>query len=222
MTNQTDEQLNNVVVALRRLAPKRALTYAEGLNVAKLQARRARMLLNMSAPSADLRWILHLPGVQVEALPAYEVREIAKAEASGLTKRLRGGGYFIAVNKNASHSHRRFTLAHELKHLLDYPYMKTLYVRLGHGDKELHDRQIERIADMFAAHFLMPSTLLKQVWFGQLQDPTALAGLFTVSEEAMRIRLRNEGLLDDDQRPTETLFRRVGVLLELEHVNPAA
>lgn len=33
-----------------------------------------------------------------------------------------GGGYFIAVNKNRSHTYRRFILANVLKYLLDYPY----------------------------------------------------------------------------------------------------
>lgn len=206
---------DDLVLKLRQPTPMRPVTYYEAINIAKLQARKARHLLAMTAPHADLSWILALPGVRVEALPLHEIREIAGADASGLTKRLRGGGYFIGVNKNASHTHRRFTLAHEFKHLLDYPYVKTLYGRLGQGDEEQHHRKLERIADTFAAHFLMPSTLLKQVWTTPLQDIPALAGLFAVSEQAMRIRLENEGLLDLDQRPTAMYFRRVGFLPEL-------
>lgn len=222
MTNQTtDDTLGELLTVLRKLVPIRALTYAEALNVAKLQARRARAWLKMTAPSADLHWIVRLPGVQVKGLPASEMQEITGRDASGFTKRLRDGTYLLAVNRNRAHSHRRFTVAHEFKHLLDYPYVKTLYGRLGHDNKDLHDRQIERIADTFAAHFLMPSTLLKQVWGGQLQDLPALAGLFTVSEEAMQIRLQNEGLLDDD-KPVEMLFRLVGVLPELGHACLAA
>ena len=208
----------DLVLKLRRPVPMRAVTYYEAINIAKLQARKARHLLDMTAPHADLGWILALPGVRVEALPLHEVREIAGTDASGFTKRLRGGGYFIGVNKNASHTHRRFTLAHEFKHLLDYPYVKTLYSRLGQGDEEQYHKQLERIADTFAAHFLMPSTLLKQVWTTPLQDVPALAGLFTVSEQAMRIRLENEGLLDLDQRPTAMYFRRVGFLPELSRM----
>jgi len=92
----------DLVRQLRAPIPKRRLTYAEGQNLAKLQARRARSLLHMTAPHADLRWVLRLPEVRVKAMPAHEVHEIAQAECSGFTKRLRGGGYFIAVNKNAS------------------------------------------------------------------------------------------------------------------------
>jgi hypothetical protein len=223
MTNHKTEATayplpDDLVLTLRRPMPMRAVTYYEALNIAKLQARKACHLLDMTAPHADLSWILALPGVRVEALPLHEIREIAGADASGLTKRLRGGGYFIGVNKNASHTHRRFTLAHEFKHLLDYPYAKMLYGRLGQGDEAQQQKQLEWIADTFAAHFLMPSTLLKQVWTTPLQDIPALAGLFTVSEQAMRIRLENEGLLDLDQRPTAMYFRRVGFLPELASV----
>lgn len=209
---------DDLVLKLRRPTPVRAVTYYEALNIARLQARKARHLLDMTAPHADLSWILALPGIRVEALPLHEIREIAGADASGLTKRLRGGGYFIGVNKNASHTHRRFTLAHEFKHLLDYPYAKNLYGWLGQGNQELREKQIEWIADTFAAHFLIPSTVLKNVWTTGLQDIRALAGLFTVSEQAMRIRLENEGLLDLDQRPTAMYFRRVGFLPELSRM----
>ena len=95
---------------------------------------------------------------------------------------------------------------------MDYPYAQTLYARLGHGNQALRDRHIERICDHFAAHFLVPSPLLKKAWTHGLQDLSALAGLFTVSEEAMQIRLQTEGFIDTDPRPTETYFRRVSFL----------
>ena len=68
------------------------------------------------------------------------------------------------------------------------------------------------VCDHFAAHFLVPDTLLKQAWTTGFQDVSALAGLFSVSEDTMRIRLQNEGFLDTEET---SLFRRVGLLPKL-------
>jgi len=216
MKNDTNERQvpTDLMLRVRNTMPKRALLYGEALTIAKLQALRLRALLHITAPSADLKWILLVPNLVVKMLPKHEIRELTGAEASGMTKRMKNGDYFIGINRNAAHTHRRFTVAHEFKHLIDYPYQETLYAQLGHGDKELQHRLRERICDHFAAHFLVPDTLLKRAWTSGLQDLSALAGLFTVSEEAMQIRLENEGFLDDD-RPAEAFLRRVGLVSEL-------
>ncbi len=217
---QTVEIPSNLIALLRDMLPKRALTYAEALTVARLQALRLRTLLGLDGPHADLTWITRLPRVVFKVLPKHEIRELARgAEASGITKRLKNGDYFIAITRQAAHTHRRFTAAHEIKHLLDYPYVHTIYDRLGHGDAERNHKQRERIADHFAAHFLVPDSLLKQAWSTGLQSPSALADLFTVSEDTMRIRLEQEGFLDTEDQPAETFLRRVGLVPELETLN---
>jgi Zn-dependent peptidase ImmA (M78 family) len=203
----------DLLLRARSVVPKRAFFYSEALTAAKLQALRLRSLLKLTGPRADLSWMLRVPNMQVKGLPAHEIRELTKGDASGVTKRLRNGDYFIGINRNRSYTHRRFTLAHEIKHWLDYPYASILYARLGHGDKEAHDKQVERVCDHFAAHFLVPDTLLKQAWTTGFQDIPALAGMFSVSEETMRIRLENEGFLEPHD---EVLFRRVGLLPELQ------
>jgi Zn-dependent peptidase ImmA (M78 family) len=214
MTHKTCKQAipSDLLMRLRSIVPKRTLFYSEALTVAKLQALRLRSLLGITSPHADLAWLLQVPNMQVKGLPAHEIRELTKGDASGVTQRLRDGDYFIGINRNRSYTHRRFTVAHEIKHWLDYPYRSTLYRTLGHGDKEAHHKQIERVCDHFAAHFLVPDTLLKQAWTNGFQDVSALAGLFSVSEDTMRIRLHNEGFLDTEE---VSLFRRVGVLPKL-------
>jgi Zn-dependent peptidase ImmA (M78 family) len=214
-TDTNTQATSNIPAQLRKLSPKRAQTYGESLTIAKLQALTARKLLGMSAsPKASLEWVLRLPRVRVQVLTAHEVEEITKSEASGFTTKTSDGQYFIGINKNTSHTHRRFSLAHELKHLIDYPYAGMLHANLGRGNTKLQERQIERICDHFAAHFLVPSTLLKQAWARGIQDVPALAALFTVSAEAMQIRLENEGFIDPDPRPIATYFRRSGLLLQ--------
>jgi Zn-dependent peptidase ImmA (M78 family) len=112
------------------------------------------------------------------------------------------------VNKNDSHARRRFTLAHELKHLLDYTSAPVIHKGLGYGDPARQAQQIENICNHFAACLLMPRMWLKRAWFNGIQDVTALAGLFGVSEEAMSKRLTFLGFLDDEPRPLRTYFRR--------------
>lgn len=215
---QTDTNTHStgvILTQIRKLSPKRAQTYGESLTIAKLQALTARKLFGMStSPKASLEWVLRLPRVHVQLMAAHQIQEITRGDASGFTTKTPDGQYLIAVNKNSSHTHRRFTLAHELKHLIDYPYARILHARLGQGNTHIQERQIERICDHFAAHFLVPSTLLKQAWTRGIQDIPALAALFTVSAEAMQIRLENEGFIDPDPRPIATYFRRSSLLLQ--------
>lgn len=188
---------------VRQLAPKRALTFSESLTVAQYQAGRLRELLDIPTAAIPLDWVPELPKLTVQVVPAYKLGE----GTSGLTTR-QDGRYFIAVNKNKSRTHRRFTLCHELKHLIDYPYARILHAGLGHGDQEAQEYRIERIADHFAAHLLMPTNLVKRAWGRGLQDPRTLCQVFEVSDEAMRIRLDNLGLTGDDELPAATYFRR--------------
>lgn len=221
-TNNATHALSNVLAQLRKLTPKRGLTYGESLTIAKLQAHTARTIVGSTSPTASLEWALKLPRVHVKLLAAHQILEITNDDASGFTARAKDGSYVIGINKNNSHTHRRFTLAHELKHLIDYPYAKTLHTKLGRGNPALRDRQVERICDHFAAHFLVPNTLLKQAWSRGIQDVPALAALFTVSTEAMHIRLENEGFIDTDPRPIATYFRRSALVPQTQTVYAAA
>lgn len=88
---------------------------------------------------------------------------------------------------------RRYTLAHELKHVIDHRYHHLLYARIP--------EQYERIAEAFAAALLMPRPLVKRAFYLGVQDVHALARHFQVSPAAMRIRLE-ELNLTDPARPT--------------------
>src|SRR5690242_9437687 len=112
-TNKVREIPADLLLHARSPVPKRPMYYSEALTAAKIQALRLRKLLGITAPSADLTWILRLPNMQVSALPAHEIRDITKGDASGFTKRLKNGDYLIGINRGRSHAHRRFTLAHE-------------------------------------------------------------------------------------------------------------
>lgn len=211
MTNQNPIPIPPLFLShLRQLAPKRALTVGESMTVAQHQAGRLRELLGITAVAMPLDWVPELPKLTVKVVPAHKLDE----GTSGLTTR-QDGRYLILVNKNRARSHRRFTLCHELKHVIDYPYAHLWHAGLGHGDPDSQVYRIERIADHFAAHLLMPTNLVKRAWGHGLQEPRTLSRLFEVSEEAMRIRLDNLGLTGDDDLPAATYFRRPSLRLSL-------
>ena len=194
---------------LRQLAPKRALTVGESLAIAQRQALAIRELLDIETPAMPLGWVSELSRVTLEVVPAYQLDD----GTSGLTTR-RDGRYLVRINKNRPRVHRRFTLAHELKHLIDYPYARIWHAGLGAGDAQTEQWRIEKIADHFAANLLMPSVLMKRAWTRGLQNPRTLAQVFEVSVEAMRIRLDDLGLTGDDELPAVTYFRRANSSLD--------
>lgn len=213
MSLPTDPHPPQLLARLRQLAPKRALTLSESLTIAQHQAARLRELLGITTPALPLDFVPELPKVSVKVVPAHQLGE----STSGLTTR-ENGHYLILVNKNRPRSHRRFTLAHELKHLIDYPYAPMWHAGLSYGDPDSKPYRIERIADHFAAHLLMPTNLIKRAWMQGLQEPRALSEVFEVSRDAMRIRLDNLGLTGDDDLPVAAYFRRA----HLDRLSPAA
>src|SRR5262245_27694316 len=97
--------------------------------IAQHQAIGLRELLTITTAAVPLDWAPRLPRLTVEVVPVYKLGE----GTSCLTTR-KDGRYLIAVNKNKSRAHRRFTLCHELKHLIDYPYARIWHAGLGRGD----------------------------------------------------------------------------------------
>lgn len=206
MSESSTMPTRNIVNALRALAPLRPLTQGNAYEVAERQATKALQMAGITAPHVALNWILELPHIEVQVAPRHTMHGL-----SGSTT-FSKGRYLVLINKNDAHARRRFTLAHEWKHVIDYTASGVLYRQFGHGDQREHDRRVERVADHFAACLLMPRAWVKQAWANGIQDIPALAGLFMVSEDAMRIRLSYLGLLDEDARPTRMYFRRVATL----------
>ncbi|MGH7158192.1 MAG: ImmA/IrrE family metallo-endopeptidase [Candidatus Saccharimonadales bacterium] len=207
MTKTTKEAKTNIIRELRALVPHRPLTYSESYILAEKQANRALQLLGQTEPDVNLGWILDLPRVVVELAPRHKMDGIA-----GFTTFSRGK-YFVMVNKNDAHPRRRFTLAHECKHLLDYTAAPVIHKGLGSGDTDRQSQQIESVCNHFAACLLMPRNWVKRVWANGLQDVPTLATLFNVSEEAMERRLKFLGYIDNDPKPIKAYFRKESVAL---------
>jgi Zn-dependent peptidase ImmA (M78 family) len=125
---------------------------------------------------------------------------------SGLVYRRESGKAVIGVNSMHSITRQRFTIAHELAHLLLHTD-EQLHVderspigfRSALSSKAVDDKEIE--ANQFAAELLMPYDLLLDE-INELSEETPtedairlLADTFVVSEQAMTFRLSGLGIL---------------------------
>jgi hypothetical protein len=190
MIDDTTDKPASIIRALRSLRPNRPLTYDQELWCAELQANRLLSLAVINRPAVPTATVSNLPRIRVEhdwELPT-----------SGATY-WQDGRWIITLNASEPSARQRFSLMHELKHILDHPF----------SPNQRSDRQ-ERVADHFAACVLMPRTWIKAEFFAGRQQVTELADLFNVSVAAMRYRLTHLGLAEATRRcsPTQSAMRR--------------
>jgi hypothetical protein len=134
------------------MLPGRPLDMAGARAVAEAQALRLLQLFDIRGPAVDVGLLTTLPRISVEVGPDLQGRYLSGE--SGWDR----GRWLIRISRKDSLTRRRFTLAHEFKHILDGPAEKHVYGKLGVGDEDDRGRCIEEIADYFAASFLMPRT----------------------------------------------------------------
>ena len=115
-------------------------------------------------------------------------------------------GFVIFINKNKPVTRQHFTIAHELGHyfLHQEEIKKEFFVDeenvLDHTSMlyrrdEAVSTRLETEANNFAASLIMPEDLVKKAW-EKLHDVDDCAQLFSVSVEAMSIRLSRLGLVN--------------------------
>jgi IrrE N-terminal-like domain len=177
--------VTNIVANLRRLTPHRALTVAEGLRVAELQATRLLQAQGITAPPVPEGVIGTLPRVQIE-----RAGWMQDSGCVGWSK----GKWVIVLNRSEPLVRQRFSLAHEAKHILDAPFGDLLYPAwrgLSASDRA------EQVADHFAACLLMPKLWIRRAFCGEgITEPSRLAACFHVSQAAVRVRLGTLGMLE--------------------------
>jgi Zn-dependent peptidase ImmA (M78 family) len=177
-----------MINTLQRLVPRRPLDRLEMLAIAEQQAQRLRRLLGIDDA--------HITTDQLQSIPGILINEVARLGVSGAT-RLVGDLWVILVNRDEAPVRRRFTIAHEIKHILDDEAVAHLR-KAGGG--EAPSWLTERVCDYFAACLLMPRMWVKRAWTTTTQNESDLAALFNVSADAIRIRLRQIGLVEPTER----------------------
>jgi len=168
----------------------------------KLIADTANRILeanNVIGPAVDVKALAELEGAVV----------VAEPEATGFSGFLYQSGDsapIIGVNSHHSGSRRRFTIAHELGHLLLHAkrgvHLDKAIVQMR-GDKAAAGTDEQEIeANRFAAELLMPRKFLEsdlaamgQLFVDDEKVISRLASRYGVSSQAMAIRLSSLGLV---------------------------
>lgn len=156
----------------------------------------------VKAPPVDVELVARHLGAIVR-------RTSASEDLSGFLMRDEGGAKLIGVNDLQSRVRQRFTIAHELGHLLlhgDSPLhvdrVGSFLVQFRNAQSSTGERLQEVEANAFASSLLIPRSLItKEPEIDRLTDLSdesvlpALARRFDVSVQAMTFRLQNLGLI---------------------------
>jgi Zn-dependent peptidase ImmA (M78 family) len=174
--------MRSTLTYLRDTVPLRRLSVAEALRVAEAQANRLLRLSGQTQPPVGEEIIAELPGIEIQRVTT------AKAQAA---VKWSHGRWLILLNAAEPRGRQRFSLAHELKHILDHPFVTILYAR-----RDASMEQAEQVCDYFAACLLMPRRWLRQAWADGVREDKVLARRFGVTPQAIKVRLLQVGLIE--------------------------
>lgn len=177
-------QERGVLAILRAHSPRRRLLPREMLVLAELQANRLLELAGQ--PRAPI------PNELITELPRIVVRHDPDLPVSG-SAHWTPGRWQLTINATEPWTRQRFSLAHELKHVIDHPHVETLYA---------NGKQAEVAADYFAACLLMPRHEILRAWCRGTQNLSTISAQFGVSTAAMARRLEHLGLRTPARRAT--------------------
>jgi predicted transcriptional regulator len=179
---------NSLLFQLRGLMPCRPLAQAEALRIAELQANRLLAACDVTGAGT--------PSDVVRAFPNVRVSKRSDLPASGYTDWYKPY-WRVYLNANEPSVRQRFSLFHELKHVIDHPFIDSCYP--AHWNVS-SSKRAELVADYFAACVLMPKRFVRSAYFQGQHDVSELAATFGVSTVAMTFRLQQLGIVDRVRR----------------------
>ena len=175
----------SVLGQVRDLLPPRPVTSAEARWVLERQATRLLKLSGIEGPPVPVDEI-------AASLPRLLVKRFDGLPTSGRTQ-WTAGRWVILVASDEPIVRQRFSLAHELAHVVLHPLAD---IALPNHNETTAEARLEAACEYFAACLLMPRPWMKQAYFhDRIQDVPSLARLFGVSWLAMRIRLEQLGFV---------------------------
>lgn len=185
MTTTTETKPRSVLASLRDQVPERALTPSEARQVLDRQTTRLLKLTETSGPPVPVEAI-------ASALPRIVVKRAPDLPSSGRAQ-WNGHAWVLLVDSAEPKVRQRYSLAHELAHVVWHPLSATVLPDTPRIDAE---ERIEQACEYFAACLLMPRLWMKRAYFDEgIQDVPSLSRLFGVSWVAMRIRLEQLGFV---------------------------
>ncbi|MCW2538728.1 MAG: hypothetical protein JWN95_453 [Frankiales bacterium] len=195
------ENETSTLGVLRSLIPRRPLGFADARRIAEFQADRLLNRHDVHDEPVPTELVLDLPRVVVEFdgdLPGHAASGFSDWDAH---RRL----WVITINPDEPATRQRFTMLHELKHIIDHdrltlasPMPRTIYGL----------PPIEYLADYFAGCVLMPKRMIRAAYYDGIQRPGDLAELFDVSTRAVEVRLAQLGLTAQVTPPPMRNYRR--------------
>src|SRR5947209_4771572 len=96
---------------LRSLLPARPVTIEEAKTVAEAQATTLLHIFNAAEPPVDVSLLCEVPRISVDVTDELQRRRLSGESG------WKHGNWHIHVNEKDSVTRRRFTLAHEFKHV---------------------------------------------------------------------------------------------------------
>ena len=177
-----------VIAQLRDIVPIRPLTRTEAHYIAERQAMLLLKLLGITDGPVDERAIIELPRMEVVRRSPWP--------SSGATQWI-NGRWVVILNGSEPAVRQRFSLSHELKHIIDHRFVTIIYDRIPADQRHAF---IESTCDYFAGCLLMPRPWVKRAWTTQTQRLDLLARRFHVSQAAMATRLSQIGLTEPTPR----------------------
>jgi predicted transcriptional regulator len=174
----------DLLADLRALSPNRPVTWSEAHSIAERQAGLLLSRSNVYEPPMPQFVISSLPGIVVEWRPDWPTEGTSIQTATH---------WQIVIRSSDARQRQRFSLAHELKHVLDRPVIDRLH---AHLDPSQQHERTERLCNFFAACLLMPRPWIKRDWYGGMRNVSELARRYNVSTQAMSMRLSELGLTD--------------------------
>lgn len=177
----------NVLSQLRAVAPFRRLTISEALSVAERQATLLLKLQGIHGPP--------VPSSAISELSFLTVAVRSPMASLAATKWIKPR-WVVLINGLEPVVRQRFSLGHELKHIIDHAHAARMY---GPCNARTEGR-IEKLCDFFSGCVLMPRPWVKGAYASGIQNVGDLAQLFQVSSRAVQVRLLQLGIVDASAR----------------------
>lgn len=135
------------------------------------------------------------PVVEVARSLGYQVNEFSPtSETRQISGAVDHDKKVVFVNAKEGPGRKRFTIAHEIGHIVLHADDGNFVDYRHDGDYADEDRPKEREANLFAANLLMPQGVFESLWQAFDADLKSVAQRLQVSHEAASYRARSLGL----------------------------
>lgn len=174
---------------LRALVPNLRISHIEALRITEHQASALRRSLDAREDYFETDLVGDIPRIRIQSVDDLPARGASFwGHAS----------WHIHIRAQEPAPERRFTILHELKHVIDHPTQHLIYderALVSYGEREL-------IADYFARCVLIPASRLRRL-YATTTDRGLLTAHFGVTQRVLQQRLSDIGLSAGAPEPAD-------------------